>query len=270
MNKIHITGILLALSTLWACNNKNPMDEEQYFKQIYLVGAYDHVFTQTVYYNDTEAQETFISVAASGSLGLDEDVNVTVGIFPEEVPIYNEKYIGHYSSLPYYSVLPEGVYDIPSLQNYAIPFRITSVSAYQTTTDSVLLLALDMQNEYSATYAMSGSLHLLDETGHELDTTLTGKNKELIAVSQYELRMFYYDASEEDENIASDCLVLTINPEDNSVSIRPWNTEEFQYPTITQAGGTYTPATQVLDIWYEYTDNDTGQNYRIREALTRQ
>ena len=296
MNKIHITGILLALSTLWACNNKNPMDEEQYFKQIYLVGAYDHVFTQTVYYNDTEAQETFISVAASGSLGLDEDVNVTVGIFPEEVPIYNEKYIGHYSSLPYYSVLPEGVYDIPSLQvtlradgevyeqipiyldtkqihcdsNYAIPFRITSVSAYQTTTDSVLLLALDMQNEYSATYAMSGSFHLLDETGHELDTTLTGKNKELIAVSQYELRMFYYDASEEDENITSDCLVLTINPEDNSVSIRPWNTEEFQYPTITQAGGTYTPATQVLDIWYEYTDNDTGQNYRIREALTRQ
>ena len=87
MNKIHITGILLALSTLWACNNKNPMDEEQYFKQIYLVGAYDHVFTQTVYYNDTEAQETFISVAASGSLGLDEDVNVTVGIFPEELII---------------------------------------------------------------------------------------------------------------------------------------------------------------------------------------
>ena len=99
MNKIHITGILLALSTLWACNNKNPMDEEQYFKQIYLVGAYDHVFTQTVYYNDTEAQETFISVAASGSLGLDEDVNVTVGIFPEELIIQPQD-TGPFALLP--------------------------------------------------------------------------------------------------------------------------------------------------------------------------
>ena len=295
MKRLYYIGILFALFGVWGCETVNPLEEEQYKKQIYLVGAYDHVFTQTVYYNDTEEQETFISVAASGSLGLDMDVDVEVAIVPEEVGIYNEMFIGHYSALPWYSVMPEEVYNIPSMRvtlkqdgevyeripihvntplihcdsNYAIPFRIVSVSHYETTTDSVLLLALDMQNEYSATYDMTGSTHLLDANGHELDTTFTGKSKELKAVSQYETRMFYFDYSEDDEDTATECLVLTVNPEDNSVSIKPWNTEAFTEPAITASGGTYSPDKKMFDIWYEYTGTDNN-TYRKREQLTRQ
>ena len=64
MKRLYYIGILFALFGVWGCETVNPLEEEQYKKQIYLVGAYDHVFTQTVYYNDTEEQETFISYRA--------------------------------------------------------------------------------------------------------------------------------------------------------------------------------------------------------------
>lgn len=285
-------ALLLFLLSLWACNNENPMDKEQYVKQIYLVGAYDHVLKQTVKYNDTENQETFISVAASGSLGLDQDITVKLKIVPEEIPFYNEKYIGHYSTLPYYSALPEDYYDIPSMEttlkkggevfetipviidtrrihcdsNYAIAFQIASITGYQTTTDSLLLLGFKMENDYSTTYAMSGTKHELDDSGIALDTARTGRNKILKAVSQYEVRMFYYDNSEKDENIATDCMVLKINPENNSVSIRTWDPSLFRYPPLKANGGNYDPVNKTFHIWYTYTGDD-GKTYKITETL---
>lgn len=293
MKKLHTILISLLLPAAFvACNNKNPLDEEQYIKQIYLVGAYDHVFTQTVKYNDTEQQETFISVACSGSLGIDQDVTVKVKIVPDEVMAYNKRYIGYFSSLPFYSPMPETAYDIPSMEttlrnngevferipvivdtrqihcdsNYAIPFQIASVTGYQTTTDSVLLLGFKMENDYSATYTMSGTRHQLDAMGHAIDTARTGKNKVLKAVSQYEVRMFYYDNSEEKEKTAADGLVIKVNPTDNTVSVRPWDSAGFNHPAIQSSGGTYEPEHKTFRLWYTYT-TDAGVTYKITETL---
>lgn len=94
-----------------------------------------------------------------------------------------------------------------------------------------------MENDYSTTYAMSRTKHELDVDGITLDTTRTGRNKILKAVSQYEVRMFYYDNSEKDENIATDCMVLKINPKNNSVSIRTWDPSHFRYPPLETCGG---------------------------------
>ena len=78
--------------------------------------------------------------------------------------------------------------------------------------------------------------------------------------------MFYYDNSEKNENIATDCLVLKINPENNSVSIRAWDPEHFRYPPLETNGGSYDPDNKTFHLWYTYTTDD-GKTYKITETL---
>ena len=51
------------------------MLQEQYQKEIYLIGAYNRVWTTEVSYSNEEVK-TYFTVSSSGTLALDRDVNV--------------------------------------------------------------------------------------------------------------------------------------------------------------------------------------------------
>ena len=80
---------LLTLS-ITSCE-KDLLEKEQYQKEIYLIGAYNRVWTTEVSYSNEEVK-TYFTVSSSGTLALDRDVNVKMKINEELVDIYNKKY----------------------------------------------------------------------------------------------------------------------------------------------------------------------------------
>ena len=63
-----------SLLVLASCNVENPIDGEQYIKQVYLVGAYDKLQGKEVAYGSE--REIFVSVAIGGTVSLDHDVTI--------------------------------------------------------------------------------------------------------------------------------------------------------------------------------------------------
>lgn len=287
INKLILASVVLSLF-LPSCNEIDPLRSEQYKKQIYIVGAYAQVFTQKVYCNDNAPVETFISLAASGSQGLDEDVTANLVIDLSKIDYYNKKYIGAWSSDPFYAATPSEIYTVPSLKatlkaggevfekipvmintkkvpvdsTYAIPFRLESVSAYEMTKDDYLLLKIDLQNQYSNYYAMVGSKNVVGST----DIARTGKVKLLQALSEHVLRMYFLDMAETKANIQTQCMTLTIDAKTNEVTVAPYNAEQCIY-TITSSGGSYDPEKKCFNIWYQYTLAGKTDEYRIEEEL---
>ena len=78
---------LLTLS-ITSCE-KDLLEKEQYQKEIYLIGAYNRVWTTEVSYSNEEVK-TYFTVSSSGTLALDRDVNVKMKINEELVDIYNK------------------------------------------------------------------------------------------------------------------------------------------------------------------------------------
>ena len=71
---------LLTLS-ITSCE-KDLLEKEQYQKEIYLIGAYNRVWTTEVSYSNEEVK-TYFTVSSSGTLALDRDVNVKMKINEE-------------------------------------------------------------------------------------------------------------------------------------------------------------------------------------------
>lgn len=282
-----IPSALFLLLLTWSCN-ENPIDNEQYKKQIYIVGAIDKVYTPVLYYNDTAWQETFIAVAGSGSLPLEKDADVVLEIVPDAIPIYNEKYIGRWANKPYYSVLPTDFYRIASLEAtlkangtiseripvlintsaihcdslYAIPFNIKSATEYPVNTEiATLLLSFKVENEYSASYQMTGTKTKLSDG----TMSRSGKTKALKAVNEHSVRMFFFDSKDDDKTlIATTSLILTIDAK-NNVTVTPWNADKLNV-SLMESGGTYDPKLKEFNIWYTYKDASDIE-YKITEIL---
>lgn len=68
--------LLLTAVMYSACEVSDPMASEQYKKMIYMVGANSKVSTFELPYGD--AQNAFVSLAASGSKKTDKDVKITL------------------------------------------------------------------------------------------------------------------------------------------------------------------------------------------------
>ena len=94
-------------------------EKEQYQKEIYLIGAYNRVWTTEVSYSNEEVK-TYFTVSSSGTLALDRDVNVKMKINEELVDIYNKKYWTVLNEDKYYKSLDTDLYSIPSLENTVI------------------------------------------------------------------------------------------------------------------------------------------------------
>lgn len=179
----NIIGVIALLSVASACEQVDPMADEQYQKDVYIVGAYNRVATFELPYG--EAQEAFVSVAISGSLGPDRDVQVTLVQNDEVIDWYNGKYM--LDAPVKYGKVRETLFSVPSWATtirpgevyarlpfsvtstglhcdslYAIGFAIESLSDYQKSKeDTALILTLKLTNAYSGAYQMEATKQAL-------------------------------------------------------------------------------------------------------------
>lgn len=210
---------LLTLS-ITSCE-KDLLEKEQYQKEIYLIGAYNRVWTTEVSYSNEEVK-TYFTVSSSGTLALDRDVNVKMKINEELVDIYNKKYWTVLNEDKYYKSLDTDLYSIPSLENtvikhaegistevpvliktaslkidqsYVIPVEIESTTGYPVSTSGYkMLVLLKLKNEYSGSYQMSGHTTLEGETPKTIQ-----KPKTIKPTGVNTVRLFYAMNNESDE-----------------------------------------------------------------------
>lgn len=216
-----IVAVFAAALTAAACSVVDPMADEQYQKDIYIVGAYSKVATFDLPYGD--AQSAFVSIAVGGTLNIDRDVEVTLANNDSIITWYNNRYMldapvqyrqitaavnipswkttiragDVYAHLPF-TVNSTGLH-CDSL--YAIGFAIASVSDYQKSAeDAELILTFKLTNEFSGAYQMEATktqLELSDtswiEKGMGLPVSI---QRTLTAVSADTVRFFHEKTKE--------------------------------------------------------------------------
>mgnify|MGYP002961935835 FL=1 len=167
------------------CDNKIPMEENLWPETVYLVGAKDKIINRDLnigYEKDT----IYASVAISGSLLAKEDVTVTVEEFPSGIESYNQKELG--SDDIKYRTLTNGIYSFPQ-ENvvvkkgetygtypvhidpstlhidslYMMAFKLSGTSRFELAKeDTVVLIRLNLMNDYSGLYYMDGVIKPAD------------------------------------------------------------------------------------------------------------
>ncbi|MFT4202645.1 MAG: DUF4361 domain-containing protein [Chitinophagaceae bacterium] len=272
----------------------NPLDEEQYEKSVYLVGANQsndlgrHIVDLPYKESESDTAETFISVATGGSKNIDRDVTVTVeeagsyaleqynGLYLYKSTDIRYQYLGSaYYQIPSYSVtlsagdvygrIPIGINTaaLPCDSLYGITFRIASVSDPDylpiRSTDSLLIFSFNLYNDYSGTYQAEGYYQKYNST--DTSHTAISLSRTMKAVSYNQLRFYHLTTTETMDSVANKGVLLTVNT-DNSVSVASWNNL-----VITDGGGTYDADKKTLTLWYIYTDS--GVAYKFTGTYTK-
>ena len=283
---------LLTLS-ITSCE-KDLLEKEQYQKEIYLIGAYNRVWTTEVSYSNEEVK-TYFTVSSSGTLALDRDVNVKMKINEELVDIYNKKYWTVLNEDKYYKSLDTDLYSIPSLENtvikhaegisaevpvliktaslkidqsYVIPVEIESTTGYPISDSGYkMLILLKLKNDYSGSYQMSGHTTLEGETPKTIQ-----KPKTIKPTGVNTVRLFYAMNNESDEkaDIQTGTIELTITDQIvegtndvKKVSIKAWDAENG--PVIIDSGeSTYNTTAKKFSLKY------TIGNTLYEEQLTKE
>lgn len=171
----HIYILLIAI-IYSSCEVSDPMESEQYRKDVYIIGANEKVKAFNLPYGDK--QETFISLAISGTHKIDRDVTIKLGEKDGLIEWYNNKFLLD-DSVKYHR-LNSDLFTIPSWEVtlkageihtnfpftinssalhcdslYAITFAIESVSDYQISeSGNELIFTLQLTNPYSGEYNM--------------------------------------------------------------------------------------------------------------------
>ena len=269
------TYIIAALAIiLAACNDENPIDVEQYYKQLYIVGADASMITREVSY-DSLSTDIFVSVAIGGSLPADDDVTITLAEAPEGIDTYNRKNLSvnqtQYQALPaaayarepagatlkrgdVYVKFPITVYPtgLHCDSLYAIPLKIATVSRYVArAADSVLLVRVLPVNALAGIYFSLSTRQVLPDGA---PSSAVGLSRTLSAVDATAVR-FIHEVAEVSDNISSSAIIIRVNP-DNTLALAPWDA----FP-LTGGGGTYDPLATTFTYWYTYTSGAT--TYRV-------
>ncbi len=168
-----ITVMAVMVLSLSSCSKEDPMENEQYIKQVYMVGAYKKVAQFDIPFS-SEPQEAYVSVAIGGTLFPDHDVTVTLVPEKNAIKDYNAKYMLDNEPVKYQELNPN-LYEMPSLSGtikagdvyariplsiftdklecdslYALAFKIGGTSDYEINKkDSTLILNFHLINEYS-------------------------------------------------------------------------------------------------------------------------
>lgn len=280
---------MILVSALFACAgcSTEPLEEEQYKKQIYIVNSEstDIYYHRELSYQEEES-ETFISVACAGSLPQEYDVVVELEVVDSLLANYNKRFFEDDES-KYLRMLPATHYRIPDLNvvleangnaytrvpiyiqttgldrdvKYVIPFRIKSASAYELNEPiSQMLFGFDLVNDYTDIYTMTGRKY----NDQDVKSNMAG-SREMWAIAHNAVRMFVETRTEDDENLDKDGMILTIN-EDNSVSIRAYAVEHLELVDL--GGNTYDPVTKTFTLNYKYLNAADSKWYRLEEVLT--
>lgn len=287
MKQINKWIIFSLVAAFAASCSEDILEKEQYKKEIYLVGAYDRVWTTTVEYSEEDV-ETYFTISSSGTLPLDKNVNVKLKINEELVDIYNQKYWTILNEDKYYKPLNQSLYNIPSLSNvlldhskgisvkvpvfiktkdinidkdYVIPVEIESSTPYPVNeSGEKMLILLKMKNAYSGSYKMDGyTYEVEDGEVLEMSKRHISNNKTVTPTGINTVRIFYAMNNESDEetDIQTKTIQMTILDENyagsdyvKKVKVDAW------HPATWSASGK-----SVIDTGKSYYDPKEGKLY---------
>ncbi len=276
----------LILLSVVGCNEESPLDGEQYFKSVYIVGA-DQTSNEglrviDVPYLDEGYSQALVSVATGGSLYIDRDISVElqeVGSAP--INIYNFKFI---TDGVKYQHLDDSKFNIPdnyahikagdvygtmtfNIETkglhadslYAMTFQITSVSDPDYISiremDTVLILNFNFVNIASGSYQMEGYYYPWANGEASGDSIEVSTNRVLTAISEKVVRMYHITTIEDSDNLVNYAITLTI-AEDNSIAVASWGNLN-----VTDGGGTFDPEKKLIEFWYNYMDGSTEKQF---------
>lgn len=290
LNKIiYLLGVAAML--LISCEDENPLESEQYIKQVYIVGAYDIVQKFDVPYGD-EPQSTYIAVATGGSLNIDQDVDVTLTHNDATIDWYNNKYMidapvkyrkleNEFCSFPSMTMTIESgqVYGrLPfSIQSsglhcdslYALTFKIESVSNYtKHPKDTVLIMNLNFVNEFSGNYQLTATKYTLDGDGNELMPTSMNMTRIVKAVDKDRVRFINEALPETSTTLSRDAYFEAIynnsvvfeRQSDGSFTALGWKNLPVSNSTVSYANNTFT---------FSYDYESGGRKFRLRGTLAK-
>lgn len=266
--KRHLYYILLASACflIQGCSEENPIETEQYMKQVYLVGIAEEggMVSREINFSEDEV-ETFVAVAASGSQNPNEDIHVSIEEYDEAIDNYNRKFRS--GTDVQYQKLPVGFYTIPSMEGtiksnesyvrlpikispeglhcdslYAIPLRMKSCDKYQIARqDTAVLVAIKTINQYSENYVYAGTTTNLDNQSSSSFNLV----RNAIAVDKNTIRI-YHSGSEKLENVDNAGLKITVNA-DKSLHFEGWKNLQ-----VISEHGAYDPETSTFSFEIEY------------------
>lgn len=280
-----IASVALSLVAIASCEPYcDPLENEQYVKEVYLVGAAQDIFERELSYSGDGS--IYISAAVSGTTLPDQDITVTVGTAGDaKMSLYNYKNFGENDVK--YQAMPVSWYTFPSTTGviragevycripftidvaklhadslYVIPLRIVSLSAYTAvTTDTTLLFHPKMVNDYSGTYQFEGVTCQVkdgDAVTTSAQTMTTTRNA--TAINANTVRLFQKTVVEKTANVADNAYNITVNG-DNSLTVKP-----YDKLALTDGGGTYDPSSKTFSFWYDYKEGK--KQYRLKATLT--
>lgn len=286
INKI-LYPILLLLVVLSSCDYESPLDTEQYKKTLYLIGASSNLVTKELAYS-SEAQEGFITVGVSGSLLIEEDVDVNLESHNSVIDWYNKKFKFLATDIKYQG-LASSAFEVPSYSAtlkagdtyvrvpfkvkteglecdslYAITFKIKSSSAdYEINQkDSALIVSFNLVNNYSGNYILKALRHELNGNNEIVASTSITIVRTLKATEENAVRFFNEQQAETTTNIKNHGVVLKVDG-NNNVSISPW--KDFD---LIEGTCTYSTSSKVFNVDYKY--HSDGKTYQIVGTLTYQ
>lgn len=289
---IYMCGLLAGLFA--SCSEDSPLDSEQYFKQVYIVGAYDVVQKFDVAYGD-EPQNAYVSVAAGGSQNVDRDVKVVLNHNDATIDWYNNKYM--IDAPLKYQKLEEGSCNFPSMSTilkagevysrlpfsvetsgldcdklYALTFKIESVSDYSKhAKDTVLIMNINLTNDFSGTYQMVAVRYTLNNNNEELTPSSVNMQRALKAVNKDQVRFFNITQVTEPSStgnmtnesyfssIDNNCITFNRQP-DGTFTVSSWKNLSVSNGTVSFKDG-------VFAFCYDYESG--GKKYRLRGTMTK-
>lgn len=90
MKKLAFLSAVLLAASMVGCDNRIPLEEEQYPRSVYLVGAGETMINRDLNIG-YDVDTIYASVAVSGSLATPSDVVATIVESPESVDAYNKR-----------------------------------------------------------------------------------------------------------------------------------------------------------------------------------
>lgn len=274
------------------CEQENPIDKEQYMKQVSIVGAQHNSNGYTTFdlnCKDEGYAQAFISVAVSGTLPPDRDIVVKLtDDIPGVIDEYNRVYVS--SSAIKNRLMPSSFYEISDFTTtikaggtyarlpinirsvdlecdsiYALPFKIMSVSEYDyRRVDTVLIMAVNLINEYSDNYRFDAYRSTVQPDGSLTDSVAMGKILAVKAVSEKVVRFFGEGVTEEKNNIADYCVTLSVK-DDNTLDIGAWDTSKL---TVKDGSGYYDSKMRIFYLKWNYIRD--GIEYQVGGTLANQ
>jgi hypothetical protein len=298
--KLSIMLLLVAVGA-FSCDDRNPIDEEQHFKQLYIVGSHH---TQIVSGYDipysVTPQNAYISVAVGGSLNIDHDVSVTIAFDDNAIEWYNNKYM--WNQPVKYQELDASLYSIPSMtltiqagqvyarmpftvatetlhcdSLYALAFEIASATDFTIApVDTMLILSFNLVNSYSGIHQLSAVKYTLKDTSeagvgewNEEAPVAVNTSRTLKAASKDKVRFFNEAKAETREGYESNEAYFAA-VDSSCVTFTHLEGNDFVIGSwnplaLNIVDGQCTFANGIFTFWYDYMDKQT--RYRIRGTL---